>query len=176
MAPKPKAVKKDKKDKDTKSEADVKRQKQANMITQLKASEEKKKKVDSGLIEVDESEKEKLDARVSFLAKYRGCDKGEQKLKMLEAFENDKTCKSWHASFTRAVTHTQVDKEEVKTGYKTRPLSENSFKVISFNHLFSSTAFFISDFDPPLSSSNCMFFLSTLLSSPPLFFPPLLST
>ncbi len=84
MAPKPKAVKKDKKEKDTKSEADVKRQKQANMITQLKDSEEKKKKVDSGLIEVDESEKEKLDARVSFLAKYRGCDKGEQKLKMLE--------------------------------------------------------------------------------------------
>ena len=59
MAPKPKAVKKDKKDKDTKSEADVKRQKQANMITQLKASEEKKKKVDSGLVEVDDNQRKK---------------------------------------------------------------------------------------------------------------------
>jgi len=92
------------------------------MITQLKSSEDKKKKAEAGLVVVDDAEKAKLDARVSFLAKYRGCEKGEQKLKMLEAFENDKTCKTWQASFTREVTHTQQDKEEVKTGYKTRPL------------------------------------------------------
>ena len=47
------------------------------------------------LVEVDASEKATLDAHVSFLAKYHGCDKGEQKLKMLEAFANDKTCKTW---------------------------------------------------------------------------------
>ena len=169
MAPKPKAVKKDKKDKDTKSEADVKRQKQANMITQLKASEEKKKKVDSGLIEVDESEKEKLDARVSFLAKYRGCDKGEQKLKMLEAFENDKTCKSWQASFTRAVTHTQQDKDEVKTGYKTRPFPENMFNFVPRNSLvlFHPCFLSLSDFDPHLFSSSSIF------CCPPFFLHPL---
>ena len=88
----------------------------------------KEKKAEAGLVEVSETEKEKLDARVSFLAKYRGCEKGEQKLKMLEAFENDKTCKTWQASFTREVIHTQSDKEEVKTGYKTRPLPENYLK------------------------------------------------
>lgn len=81
-----------------------------------------RKKAEAGLVVVDDAEKAKLDARVSFLAKYRGCEKGEQKLKMLEAFENDKTCKTWQASFTREVIHTQQDKEEVKSGYKTRPL------------------------------------------------------
>ena len=127
MAPKAKKIidkSKSAKGKDSKNESDDKRKRQANMITQLKASEEKKNKAEAGLVEVSDTEKEKLDARVSFLAKYRGCDKGEQKLKMLEAFENDKTCKTWQASFTREVIHTQTDKDEVKTGYKTRPLPE----------------------------------------------------
>lgn len=97
MAPKTKketAKPKETKDKKEKSEAEERRKRQPNMVTQLKASEQKKKKVDQGLIEVSDGEKAKLEARAEFLEKYRGVEKSELKMKMLEQFETDKTCKT----------------------------------------------------------------------------------
>lgn len=118
-----------------KSDADEKRKRQSNMVTQLKASEQKKQKVDAGLIEVSEDEKAKLVARSAFLEKYRGVEKAELKVKMLEQFENDKTCKTWQSCFSKSVTHSQKDTDEQKEGYKTSHLESIEFlKGFFLNH------------------------------------------
>lgn len=72
-------------------------------------------------IVVSEDEKAMLEARCAFLEKYRGVDKSGHKMKMLEQFESDKTCKTWQSCFSKSVTHSQQVTDERKECCKTRP-------------------------------------------------------
>jgi hypothetical protein len=77
------------------SAADRKK-KQSNMLAQMHAANRRLEAHLAGTKRVPDSEVEVLQARVDFWKEYTSCDhKSSKKHEMLQAWENDKSCKTW---------------------------------------------------------------------------------